>query len=221
MTKMLILTLISFNIVACNQDDGIKTKIPRSEIKTSTTFDSGTTAHVENAMIQDVQLFETDVKFSNFERHEEDKVYKALEIIKMVVRSEEFRLRVINFSFRGKKQFYMNNGLSNNQIYQTILQARELLRPEIDHEMDLELELFYTIRSTVGYTTTKEMKIYMNRRFFNIYTPSQVAGNIFHEWTHKLGFTHSSRYTSDRDSTVPYALGYLVENLGKRYESLR
>ena len=84
--------------------------------------------------------------------------------------------------------------------------------------MDLDLELYYSIRSTVGYTYADGLRIWMNTKFFDSYSPAEVAGNVFHEWTHKLGFTHASNYSLSRDSSVPYALGYLVEELGKQYE---
>jgi hypothetical protein len=51
-----------------------------------------------------------------------------------------------------------------------------------------------------------------------VYTPAEVAGNVFHEWTHKLGFGHDSRYSVSRNSSVPYALGYIMEELGKKFE---
>ena len=57
----------------------------------------------------------------------------------------------------------------------------------------------------------------MNTKFFNPYTPAEVAGNIFHEWTHKLGFDHDVIYTSERNATVPYALGFLIRELGENY----
>lgn len=163
-------------------------------------------------------LFDATVKFTNFGADDEDKVYKAIEIIKNVIRSEEFRERVVNFTYQGKKQFVDSKGLSNEEIYLKLLNGKEDLLPEIDHEMDLDLQLYYSWRSTVGYTYPNTMRIWMNTKFFNYYTPTEVAGNIFHEWTHKLGFDHATYYSTSRDSSVPYALGYLIEELGKKFE---
>jgi hypothetical protein len=162
--------------------------------------------------------FNANVKLFGFERTQEDKALKATEIIKNVIGSSEFRKRVLNFTFQGKKEFVDNKGMTNSQIYELILEAREDLLPVVDNEMDLELELFYTWRDTVGYTTPGALRIYMNTKFFNPYTPSQVAGNVFHEWTHKLGFEHAQTYSVSRDSSVPYALGYIMGELGKKYE---
>lgn len=163
-------------------------------------------------------IFDANLELYEFEKLDEDKVYKAIEIIKKVVASKEFRNRVLDYTYDGKKQFLDNRGLSNAEIYQILLEGKEDLRAEVDYEMDLELQLYYSWTSTVGYTTPGELRIYMNTKFFDSYTPAEVAGNVFHEWTHKLGFTHASSYSVSRDSSVPYAIGYLIRDLGRQYE---
>ncbi|MGE3611593.1 MAG: hypothetical protein AB7I27_18525 [Bacteriovoracaceae bacterium] len=165
----------------------------------------------------EAHYFQAKIGYTNFQVSDEDKVEKAIEIIKKVIASPEFRDRVINFSYNGKKQF-VDTKLSNEQVYLAILEGKETLRPVVDYEMDLDLQLYYSWRSTVGYTYPNQLKIFMNKKFFNRYTPAEVAGNIFHEWTHKLGFEHAFYYSISRDSSVPYALGYLIVNLGKQYE---
>ena len=162
--------------------------------------------------------FDAEVSLFEFDANDEDKLYKAIDIIKQVVASKEFRDRVLNFTYEGKRQFVDNKGYTNAEIYQILLDGREDLKPEVDNSMDLELQLYYSWRNTVGYTTPGELRIYMNTKFFDPYTPSQVAGNVFHEWTHKLGFDHDQNYSVSRDSSVPYAIGYLIEELGKQYE---
>jgi hypothetical protein len=166
----------------------------------------------------EASLFEADVVLNKFDSHDEVKVRKAISIIKEVIRTQEFKDRIINFTYNGKKQFVDNEGLTNTEIYQKLIDASEELRPGIDHKMDLELELYYSSRNTVGYTYPSGLKIWMNTKYFDVYTPSEVAGNVFHEWTHKLGFGHDSRYSVSRDSSVPYAVGYIMEELGKKFE---
>lgn len=163
-------------------------------------------------------IFDANVGFTNFEVEDEEKVYKALEIIKKVIASPEFRNKVINFTYDGEKRFVDNNNLTNEEIYQKLLDGAEELRPEIDHMMNLNLELYYSSSSTIGYTYPSVLHIWMNTKYFDVYSPSEVAGNIFHEWTHKLGFSHSSSYSVKRKSSVPYALGYLIRDLGKKFE---
>lgn len=162
--------------------------------------------------------FNTELEFFNFEVEQEEKVHRAVDIIKTVIASDEFRSKVLNFTYNGRRQFNNNNGLSNKQIYQKLLDGSEKLTPGKDNEMDLELELYFAENNTVGYTYPSSVRVWMNTKYFDPYTPSQVAGNLFHEWTHKLGFDHATTYTVDRDSSVPYAIGYLIRDLGKKYE---
>jgi len=163
-------------------------------------------------------IFNVNAKLFGFDSRDEEKIRKAFEIIKKVVKSTEFKTRVLDFTYQKKKQFFENKGLTNEQIYQKILEGSEELAPGIDYEMDLELELYYSWKNTVGYTYANKPRIYMNTKYFDVYTPAEVAGNVFHEWTHKLGFEHASSNTTGRSSTVPYAVGYIVEELGKQYE---
>lgn len=166
----------------------------------------------------EASLFDANLSLNEFDSKDEIKVMKAIEIIKKVIKTSEFRNRVINFTYNGKKTYVDNDGFTNEQIYQKLIDGAETLKPEVDHEMDLELELYYSSRNTVGYTYANVLRIWMNTKYFDVYTPAEVAGNVFHEWTHKLGFDHASSYSVSRDSSVPYALGYIVEELGKKFE---
>lgn len=229
MTKFLLFACLFVFFISCNQNPDCATQdtiqkaednstvvcpVPDPEPTPDPDPAPGTGEDVPNEAL----TFDTDVSLFKFERDDEDKVLKALEIIKKVVASTEFRDKVLNYSYDGKKQFVDNKGLTNAQIYQKLLDGKEDLRPVVDNQMDLELELYYSWTSTVGYTTPGELRIYMNTKFFDPYTPSQVAGNVFHEWIHKLGFDHAQSYSVSRDSSVPYAIGYLIRDLGKKYE---
>lgn len=161
--------------------------------------------------------FDAQASLTNFKPKDEEKVRRAIEIIREVIKSVEFKEKVLNFEYAGKKSF-VDTKLTNQEVYQSLLKASEDLRPEVDHEMDLELELYYSRKNVVGYTYPNVLRIWMNRKYFDVYTPAQVAGNIFHEWTHKLGFEHDYRYTVSRDASVPYAIGYLIRDLGKKFE---
>lgn len=174
--------------------------------------------HPEGEVPAEASTFEASLKFVNFEVEQEEKVNKAVDIIKKVIASDEFRTRVINFTYNGARSFVDSKGMTNEQIYLKLLQGAEKLVPEDDNEMDLELELYYSSKNTVGYTYPNTVRIWMNTKFFTPYTPTQVAGNIFHEWTHKLGFEHASSYSVARDSSVPYAIGYIIRDIGKKYE---
>lgn len=145
------------------------------------------------------------------------KMNRALEIIKLVVATEEFRTKVLNHTYNGKKTYVDNGGFTNAQIYQKILDGAEKLQPTKDNEMDCEVEMYTASTNVVGYTYPNSKRIWVNTKFFNQYTPAGVARNLFHEWLHKLGFTHSSSYNSSRPYSVPYAIGDMIDQIGKKF----
>lgn len=150
----------------------------------------------------------------NFTPDQEEKVRNAVTIIKRVIASEEFKQRILNYSHNGKKGFVDNGGFSNEEIYQKILDGAEQMGSQTkNNTMDVELELYHQKTNTIGYTYPNVVRIWMNKKYFNKYTPLKVADNLMHEWMHKLGFTHATSWSSSRDHTVPYAIGYLVEEL--------
>lgn len=161
--------------------------------------------------------FNTNINTYRFSASGRKKITQAADLIKEVVASEEFKNRVLNHRYNGKKQFANNNGLSNKQIYNKILAGAEKLRPSKDNEMDLELELYTDKESnTVGYTYPNTNRVWMNSKYFNLNTPALVTTNMMHEWLHKLGFGHDAEATAKRPYSVPYAIGYMVRDLAKK-----
>ena len=234
MAKLLCLAILLI-LVSCQNTDQCKTSSVQKasgleksqeaqspQLQTSCSGDPDTAPDPE--VIEQVQvpveasMFEAQITFVNFGRDQEEKVHQAVEIIKNVIKSKEFKYYVTNYTYQGRKQFNDNKGLSNEEIYQILLNGSEELRPDQDFEMDLELELYYSSRNTVGYTNPDTMRIWMNTKYFDVFRPHEVAGNVFHEWTHKLGFDHATTYSEARDHSVPYAVGYLIRDLGKKYE---
>jgi hypothetical protein len=162
--------------------------------------------------------FDTDLVLLNFNTDQANKIQEAAELIKRIVASQEFKDAVVNFTYNGKKQYVDNNGLTNLQIYNRLIIGAEQLHPDKNNRMDVELELYSDYNSsTVGYTYPNTTHIWMNLKYFSVYEPYQVAGNLMHEWIHKLGFTHDAASTPSRPYSVPYAIGYIVRNLAANY----
>ncbi len=155
--------------------------------------------------------------YVNFLASEEEKMAKAVEIVKLVVATREFRSRVLNHTYNGRRTFVDNGGRTNNEIYQMILDGAERLRPAKNNRIDAEIELYYQATNVVGYTYASSPRIWINRKYFATYTPAGVAHNLFHEWLHKLGFTHAASWSVSRDYSVPYAIGYIVGDIGKDF----
>lgn len=159
--------------------------------------------------------FGTNVSIENATADMTEKIRVAEELIKRVVATDEFRNRVIGFTYNSKRAFVDNGGLTNEEIYQKILEGAETLNKIKDNEMDIQIEMYYENTSTVGYTYANTSKIYANTKFYNSYNSATITGNMTHEWLHKLGFTHATYYSASRDASVPYAIGYIMRDIAK------
>ena len=153
------------------------------------------------------------IKMTNFSEYQEKKMRESLIKLEVVINSEQFKQRVLDHVYNNQKQFRKNKGLSNEEIYNKLMLGAEDLLPEVDQEMDIDVTMYYKNNSTVGYTYPNTTRTWVNSKFFNRYTHAQVAKNIVHEWTHKLGFEHSFNSTSSRRYSVPYAIGSIIQDL--------
>lgn len=178
---------------------------------------SGETPTEPNRLPTEAYTFDANISFYNVSRTQEAKFLKAIDLIKQVVATEEFRSRIINHSYGGKKTFVDNGGYTNYEIYRKILYGAETLQRSMDNEMDMEVQLYTAFNSTVGYTYPSSKRIWVNTKYFNVYNAAQVARNLFHEWLHKLGFKHAVSYSTSRRYSVPYAIGDIVEDIGKDF----
>lgn len=161
------------------------------------------------------------VRSTGFSPKSMEKLKLALDTIERVLNSDEFRRAVLDFTYDGKKQFALDDGLTNEQVYAKIMAARETYSPAADYVAQLDLNLYtppwYKKWSVVGYTYPNQPAIYMNWYYFNSFTPQEIAGNVTHEWTHKIGFEHDYGHTARRPYSVPYAVGDIVTRLSSRY----
>lgn len=161
--------------------------------------------------------WKANIRYYNFSKEDIQKVEKAITIIKKIINSDEFHDLVLEYTFQGSKTFNDNNKYTNEEVYQLILLGSEIIgNRAANNTMDVELELYEDGSKTIGYTFPHTTRIWMNRKYFNRYTPAQVAGNLMHEWMHKLGFSHSLKWNKDREHSVPYAIGYLIEDLAEK-----
>jgi hypothetical protein len=211
--KCLLLTMLILS-TSCqkNREDETSNLLLRDNVTITPGADSDTGDLPSGAL-----SLGANIDFYNFELTEEEKIEKAIEIIKLVVATQEFRSRVLNHTYGGQRTFVDNNGYSNTEIYQIILDAAEKLQPTKNNVMDAEVELYYEASNVIGYTYTNTTRIWVNQKYFGAYSPAGVAHNLFHEWLHKLGFTHASTWSPSREFSVPYALGYLVGDIGQDF----
>ena len=159
---------------------------------------------------------------NNFNAAQMAHLEQSRAVLEKVVNSEEFKQRVIHFTYQGQETYVQNNGLTNLQIYNDIVQAAEQLPTPTaaNNTIDLFVQLYTSSwfgRNVIGYTDPSVPTIFMNTYFYNSATPAETAGNMMHEWMHKLGFDHDFNATAQRPSSVPYAVGYIAEELAAKY----
>lgn len=136
---------------------------------------------------------------------DEDRISRAVNIIEEAVNSEEFRATILSLKFT-------QTNLSSSQVLTKILDATENFSGGEKNSIDLFLDMYEERSSTVGWTKPSDKFLHMNRYFHKNYSPEETAGNIFHEWLHKIGFNHSKYNNSQRPHSVPYKLGYLMSS---------
>ena len=164
-------------------------------------------------------------KAEDFNSEQLKKLDEAKLLWERVWNSDKFREEVLNFRYtyttgslcwkktRVQYGFRWNDGMNTEQIFDKLMSGAELLAPQPDNEADLQITLYVANNSTVGYTYPGTMMQWVNGKFFNSYTAADVAGNLSHEYCHKLGFDHEYRFSSLRQFTVPYAIGYMTANM--------
>lgn len=209
MMKSSLYLFLSLALISCGKSGGgggsNQSEVDSSNISTSTP--------VPNAAL----TFDANVKMIGFSRNQEEKVLDAVDLIKQVVATDEFKDRILNHKYNGRKTFVNNNGLSNAQIYAKILEGAEKLNPKKNNTLDVTLELYYVNANVIGYTLPTVNKIWMNTKYLNKFTPVDVTDNLFHEWLHKVGFGHAYKATPSRKYSVPYAVGYIMKDLARKY----
>ncbi len=229
MKKFFLFFSLSLLSIGCNKSGNncsSSTELEMSETSTDCTFPmvpeqiEGINSAIESAsgLPDEAFTFDTNVSFINMILSQEEKFSLALELIKKVIATEDFRSKVFNHSYNGIKTFVDNRGFSNAQIYQMILDGAETLKPIKNNIMDMGIETYYAPTTTIGYTYSNSTQIWVNTKYFNTNTVAQVASNLMHEWLHKLGFRHAVYYSISRDYSVPYAIGRIVGSLGRQFE---
>lgn len=174
-----------------------------------------------NELEETQNTLSVDVHMRNFNSSSKLKIEKAKKILEFVMNSQEFKTKILNFTWKGKKEFNNNKNMSNLEIYNHLMTGEEDLLPRSTGVMNFDLTLYRSKNpwsKVKGYTTPDSMRIYMNKKFFfrSSWTAIDVAANMAHEWVHKMGFGHDYRFNEDRPFSVPYAVGNIVSQLAKK-----
>ncbi len=157
----------------------------------------------------------------NFRKSDKMKLAAAIEILRDVMNSKEFKHEVLNFTYQGKTQFNQNNDMTNQEIYEHLMTGAEVLNPVVDHVMNFDLTMYRSLNpfsKVKGYTKPDTNRIWIHSKFYRrrSWTPIDVAANMAHEWVHKMGFGHDYYYDENRPYSVPYGIGGIVTKVAKQ-----
>lgn len=214
--KKWIFSLVLIFTVSLNQSQSQEMRADHTHDIAPRAFTADDAEYVNPDTITTGHLSVKGMQIENYDEKSLKKVQKAFEIMEKVVNSEEFKNRVINFrNTKGERAFASNKGLSNEEVYEIFMEGRETLQQETPGEMNFYLKMYNrTWSRVIGYTSPETNVINTNWKFFKNFTPDSVAGNLAHEWVHKIGFDHLS--AAEHDS-APYAIGEMVREMSKQY----
>lgn len=209
--------IFSLSLVLCASFSGTQNQYELAQLKDDSprVLSESDPRYIPPYTVNTEPLVVKAMSVSGFSNDSMVKVDQAFEVLEKVVNTEEFKNRVLNFeNTKGENKFASNKDLTNEQIYRIFMDGRENLQPNTPGEMNFYLKLYNKRFSRViGWTNGRINTININWKFFKGFEPSDVAGNLAHEWTHKIGFDHVN--AAEHDS-APYAIGYIVREMAER-----
>lgn len=154
-----------------------------------------------------------------FSASEKEKFLKAIKLCEKVINSKEFEQKITNYQWTSGgvnyNSFKNSEGLSNIEIFEKFKTGSDKFNKEADGDIDVYSTLYYSWKSTIGYTYPNTYKTWINKKFFNKFNEAEIIGNVIHEYMHNVGFGHAAKNNSTRQHTVPYAYGYIARDVAK------
>lgn len=140
-----------------------------------------------------------------------DKAGLITEEMEEVINNEKFKtifLHLLHSSpYDEKAELSKYKNHTPEYIYSVIMKAAEVLNPEENYIMDLKVDDYYTFKNVIGHTYKSDPYIYTNTKYFDKWNTKKIGANFFHEWGHKLGFSHAFRNTKNRKYSLCYLMG--------------
>jgi len=139
-----------------------------------------------------------------------DKLNIVREEMEEIINSDVFRQAVLNIgSIHGETSAFKTD--IPEQIYQRFMRGSETLSPEVDHELDIYVDDYFSRKRVIGYTYPSIKTIFVNTRYFDKRSTKLIGSNILHEYSHKLGYKHDFKRTKRRSHSVPYKMNEIYE----------
>lgn len=143
-----------------------------------------------------------------------DKINNVALEMHTVINSSIFRDKIYVMDKSGETSKYKD--VSNSEVYQMIMKGAEVLDPQVDYEMDIFIDDYFSLKRVIGYTFKTTKTIFVNTRYFDSRPSSLIGSNILHEYGHKLGFDHDFSNTPRRPKSICYQLNRVYEECHAR-----
>lgn len=187
--------LILFILVACASSPS-KTPIKDAEV---------ILAPIVVEVAPSVMEFSVAIKDTNYYDYQKTKLKDAIKHLENIFNSKDYKAEIL------KRKLTSTKGKSNLEVFEHLMKGKEDLSKEANQQLDLTVEMYNKkFSKVIGYTTPSSLIVYTNRKFHDNYDACDVASNLGHEWTHKMGYDHLS--ASDWTS-VPYTHSTLIRLL--------
>jgi hypothetical protein len=159
---------------------------------------------------------EFKLNIRSIEKYEgyEKKAREAAALFIRVFNSDKFKEQVLGHEWKGKKQFADNQGLTNAQILERLLDGSEIAFEGRNHAADFHLRAYskgWPFGSAIGHADADKGEIITKWKFIRQSSVEGLAGHYAHEYCHLLGFGHDFDVTNQREYSVPYAIDNIVE----------
>lgn len=162
-------------------------------------------------------------QLTTIDTDDREKMLKAMRIFEKVMNDPDFQKELLVQKFLFDLPADPMRHLTTKQIVDTLYSGKEWYDPVVDHTADIywicnKRKHKPHFSKAIGYGLPTDSTIHTYIFFVRNASLSDIANNLAHEWSHKLGFDHKFNDHSERDQTVPYLFGDLVEKYAKRYE---
>jgi len=164
------------------------------------------------------------VRLRATDSRDENRMRQALQIFEKVMNDTAFQRKLLDTTFVFDLPDDPMRTLSPKQICDTLFSGKEWYDTDTDHTADIFWEctkrrIRPPFTSTIGYGNPNDSTINTYIFFVRNRKMQDIVGNLAHEWSHKIGFDHRPDNHPERERTVPYLFGNLVEKFAKKIYS--
>lgn len=172
--------------------------------------------------------FKLSVNALNFKEKEQILIKEAAYKMVLALGDESFKIFCLNYTYTTKHCYYQNGSKicylkyfhrfyntdkKNSQVYEHLMTGQES-NPKLS-EVDQEADIFLKIDrnnggNVIGYTYPSSKWQYIYKWVLDKRDSTYIAGNLAHEWCHKMGYSHKKNKGPHRKHTVTYAVGNFV-----------